>query len=310
MPRSHLAGLEAFLAIARNGSMRAAADALGIRPSAVSQQLKGLEQRLGVTLFTRTTRSIRLTDAGCHLLTRVEPAIQSLDDGVEEVQAFATEPAGRLRLTLSDVALRLIVEPILPAFHRTYPNILLDISVEDGLVDVVEGGFHAGIRPAHLLHDDMIAIPMTAPLEDAFFAAPSYLATYGRPQTPEDLGEHRCIAYRYVASGRVEHWMFRSGEGTVAMPVPASMIVDDTRLLIRSACAGLGIASFYRTAVQPLVAAGDLELLFEAHSLRHAPLHLYYPRAYKNMRRLRSFIDFLKTSRAGRPVDIAAKVAR
>lgn len=310
MARNQLSGLEAFNAIARKGSIRAAADSLGIRPSAVSQQLKSLEQRLGVALFTRTTRYVRLTEAGQHLLTRVAPAMQSLNDGFEEVQAFASEPAGPLRVTLSDVALRLIVEPILPAFQRAYPKILLDLSIDDGLVDIIQGGFHAGIRPAHLLHDDMIAVSLTEPLQDAFFAAPSYLADRGRPSTPEDLGGHRCIAYRYVASGRVEQWVFQRGEGWVAIPVPASAIVDDTRLLIRLARSGLGIASFYRTAVEPIVAAGELEFLFEDLSGRHAPLNLYYPREYKTMRRLRAFIDFLKTARASQASNQSGSLVR
>ena len=297
MRRNPIVGLDVFLTVAKHGTLHVAANELGIRPSAISQQLKALEQRLGVSLFTRTTRSIRLTDAGEHLLARVEPAMTELLESLEEIQAFAEEPSGLLRITVPEVALQMTLQPFLLEFRKAYPKITLELSIDDGFVDIVAEGFHAGVRSAHQLHDDMIAVRLTPPLRDAFFASPDYIATHGRPETPGDLIKHDCIVYRYIASKRLGQWSFKQGEKEINVRVRGSLIVNDTALLIDAARAGLGIASFYRVAVEGYVASGELEFLLEEQCTEYPGFFLYFPKNLQKLRRLRALIDFFTAVR-------------
>src|SRR5690348_5199388 len=184
MPRLPLSDLEVFLAIAEAGSLRAAATALGVQPPAVSSRLKGFENRIGVSLFARTTRSVRLTEAGRALLRRARPALGDLRDALEEARGIGSARKGTLRLTLPYRAYQLVIAPKLAAFQQAYPEIELELSFSEGLVDIVGQGFHAGMRLGDYLEADMVAVRLTPGLKGAYVAAPAYLANHGRPAEP------------------------------------------------------------------------------------------------------------------------------
>lgn len=298
MKRYPLPGLDVFLAVARHGSLRAAAAERGVRPSAISQQLKALERELGAPLFVRSTRSIRLTDAGELLLLRAEPAMANLVEGLEEIRALSEIPSGLLKITVPEYALKLVLMPKLLDFQKAYPNVTLEVSVDDALVDIISKGFHAGIRSAQELSEDMVAVRLTPPLKDAFFAAPSYFDMYGRPKTPEDLAQHVCIIYRYVGSKRLERWRFAVDGQQIEIPVGGRMIVNNTGFILDAALAGYGIASFYESSIEEYVREGRLETILKEYVTEYPSLYLYFPRNLQKLRRLRVFIDWF-AARAG-----------
>src|SRR5579871_1523347 len=241
MAKLPFGGLEVFLAVAEQGSLRAAAAALDVEPPAVSYRLKALEERLGVSLFARTTRSVRLTDAGRALLTRVQPAMTELGSALEESRAIGRTAKGRIRITLPYVAYELAIAPRLAGFHKRYPDIQLDLAFDEAFVDIVAEGYHAGVRMGDQIHEDMLAVRLTPPLQEAFFAAPSYFKGRSRPKHPRDFLEHNCILYRFIGSRRIAPWPFRSAEGPASVHVQGNLIVNSTSALIHAARAGLGI---------------------------------------------------------------------
>ena len=180
-------GLQVFLAVAEHGSLRKAADVLGVQPPAVSYRLKSLEERIGTSLFVRTTRSVTLTDAGRALLARARPAITELGDAIEDARASGVVRKGAVRITLPYVAYELAIADKLRAFQDLYPDIELEMSFDEAFVDVVAEGFHAGVRLGHLVREDMIAVRLSPPIREVVFGAPSYFDRCGRPQRPEDL---------------------------------------------------------------------------------------------------------------------------
>ena len=220
MKRTPINGLEVFLAIVREGSLRAAARALGVGAPAVSHQLKTLEQKIGVDLLVRTTRSLELTEAGRTLLAGVAPAFKEISAAIEGTRSIGKATTGTLRLTLQRSAYNLIVAPALADFQARYPEVCLDLSINEGLVDIVKEGFHAGFRTGDRLTTDMVAVRLTGPLTPCYYAAPSYLALYGRPKHPRDLLNHKCVRYRGVTANRIWDWQFLE-DGQVKTVDPA-----------------------------------------------------------------------------------------
>ncbi len=289
-----MAALEVFLAIAEQGTLRAAAKALGIGPPAVTQHLKGLEKQLGVSLFTRTTRSVQLTDAGRLLLSRAGPATAELIESLEETRGLGQAVSGRVRVTLPYGAYKLALVPRLARFHAIYPEVEIEFFFQEAFVDLLAEGFHAGIRLADQVHEDMIAVPLTPNLSVAFFASPAYLERRGTPKTPEELLHHDCIRYRYIGSGQLYEWRFRGPKGPYGVAVSGPVIVNSFDAAVEAARQGLGIAQNFREEVEEDLASGKLVPLLDRYALKREGFHLYYPRAYAKLRVLRSFVDFLR----------------
>ena len=233
MKRTPISGLEVFLAIARHGSLRSAAQALGLGSPAVSQQLKAFERQVGVDLFTRTTRSVELTEAGGALLNRAGPAFSDIRDAIEEAREVGQAKVGKLRLTLPWSAYKIVFEPVLGEFRAAYPEIQLEFSFDEALVDVVQNGFHAGIRLGNRLTPGMIAFRLTPALREAYSAAPAYLSTHRRPAHPRDLITHQCIRYRFVSAQRIADWNFQEAGEAFTVDPPASFVFDGFRPLCR-----------------------------------------------------------------------------
>jgi len=196
IPHGVLDGIEAFLRVAERRSFSAAASDLGVSPSAISQTIKGLEARVGAPLFMRTTRSVGLTQAGEMFLERAAPAFAGLGDAYEAARNLGNRPAGRLRINLMRGAVQPLFEPIIAGFCETYPEIELEIYAEDALADLSAGGFDAGVRMGESLDADVIAVRLTGPFRFVAVATPGYLEKYGRPESPDELRNHRCVRMR------------------------------------------------------------------------------------------------------------------
>ncbi len=287
--RPALASLEAFLAVARLGSFRAAAVARGVTPSAFSHLMRGLETRLGTRLFHRTSRSVRLTEAGERLLARLAPALGEIEDAMAALCADAGRPAGRLRLNVPHSAIPLIVVPLLPRFLADYPAVSLEVVGQDGLVDIVAAGFDAGIRPGRRLTPGMIAVTLRPERRFAVVATPSYLARRGTPATPADLAAHDCICRRYPSGGRYA-WEFAKGGEAVEVEVAGRIATNSPALMLAATLAGAGLAHLFEHDVAGALAAGALVRVLADWCPPLPGFSLYYPGRRQPPPALRAFI--------------------
>jgi DNA-binding transcriptional LysR family regulator len=287
-------GLSVFLAVAEHGSLRKAAAALGVQPPAISYQLKALEQRIGADLFARTTRSVRLTDAGQALLARAGPALAELGDALEDARNASGATRGTIRLTLPYVAYEMTIARKLRAFQLQFPHIELDLSFDEAFVDMVAEGFHAGIRLGDHIQQDMVAVRLCPPFKETVFAAPSYLHKHGRPRQPKDLLQHSCIRYRYIASGRFAEWRFKVRTGVIAVDVNGSLIVNSTSALVSAALDGIGIGWLFQPAVEKELSAGKLESVLSGYCLEQPGYFLYFPRSSSRAHAFKTFVEFMR----------------
>ncbi len=301
MKRVPVSGLEVFLAIARHGSLRSAAQALGLGSPAVSQQLKAFERQIGVDLFTRTTRSVVLTQAGSALVNRAGPAFSDIRDAMEEARGIGQAKVGNLRLTLPWSAYKIVFEPVLGEFRELHPGIRLEFSFDEALVDVVQNGFHAGIRLGNRLTPGMIAARLTPRLREAYSASPSYLDACGRPAHPRELIDHHCIRYRFVSAQRIADWNFQEAGETFTVDPPEGLVFDGFQAVVQAACAGHGIGWSLRAVVERELAGGILEPVLDEFTKEQGPFFLYYPEQNRRLELLRILVNFL-TQRRGRQV--------
>lgn len=297
MERAPLHGIEVFLAIAQEGSLRAAALALGVGAPAVSLQLKALEERLGVGLVIRTTRHIELTEAGRVLLEAAGPAYRDMSYAVKKTREVGKSLNGTMRLSLSRGAYIAALAPVLDGFLADYPGLNLELSWHEGLVDINREGFHAGIRLGDILSPEMVAVRLTKPLQTVFSAAPAYLDRCGRPRHPRDLLGHDCIRYKLPTAKRIAEWYFVEDEQEKLIDPPARMVFDQVLGVIEAARDGHGIGWSLRATVAEHLASGDLEEVLAPYARQLPPFYLYYPEQNKRVECLRLLIDRLVAHR-------------
>ena len=266
----------AFLAVATHRSFRSAAAELNITPSAISHAIKALEQRLGARLFNRTTRSVSLSDAGERLAEKLRPAMASIEEALQSVDAGADAPRGTIRINASEGAIRLVLKPVMARFLQLYPQVHLDIVSDGRLDDIVSNGFDAGIRLAEAVPRDMVAVAVTAPMRFAVVASPAYLQARSRPMRPLDLHQHDCIRFRFE-SGAIYRWEFERQGVTERVNVSGPITLTDQPLMVDAAVDGIGIAFVpEHLALEPL-ADGRLLRLLEDWCPEFPGLSLYYP---------------------------------
>jgi DNA-binding transcriptional LysR family regulator len=239
MVRSDLSVLAAFLVTAEERSFTSAAKRLGVSPSAMSHAIRGLEEGLGVRLLSRTTRSVAPTEAGQQLLTRLRPALTEVQDALDQLSGLRDKPAGRVRLLTNRLGARTVLAPKLEKFTRDYPDVVLDITADDRRMDIVAGGFDAGISFGEFVEKDMIAVRVSGDLRAAIVGSPAYFKTKPRPKTPRDLLSHRCINFRHGSGGDVYRWEFDKGKKSLSVAVDGPLIVDDVEILVRAVMDGL-----------------------------------------------------------------------
>lgn len=276
MRPDQLGDLAVFAAIAADRSFTKAAKRLGVTQSALSQTMKRLEAQLGFRLLSRTTRSVAPTAAGERLLATLSPALAGLDDEIAALSQAQGAAIGTVRITSGKHAADTVLWPMLPSFMRRYPGIEVELCVEDGMTDIVAGGYDAGIRLGERLEKDMIALAVGPPLRVAVVAAPGYLSDHPAPTKPADLTGHRCIAYR-DAQGDLSPWSFERGGHAVTVMPGRGPVFNDGDMLVAAALEGFGILYILADLVAAPVADGRLVSLLEPWCEPFAGYHLYYP---------------------------------
>ena len=294
MRGSDFAELKAFAAVVERASFARVADYLGCSPSALSQTIRQLETRLGVRLLNRTTRSVAPTSAGARLYERIVPVIQELDAAVAEAVEATGRTAGTLRINTLGMAANKLIAPRLGRFHRAYPQVVLDIVIDDGLSDIVAGRFDAGIRVGERLEKDMIAVRLTPDVEMTAVASPDYLAHHGEPKTPADLHRHVCINWRFPGSGAIYRWGFEKRGKKLEIAVEGALISNHQEIVVEGALQGLGILYAYDDErIDDLIARGQLKRVLAEWSLTLPGVFLYYSNRRLPRPALRAFINCL-----------------
>ncbi len=291
-----LSDLDAFSAVARRRSFRAAATLRGVSPSTLSDAVRRLEARLGVRLLNRTTRSVAPTEAGTRLLERLTPALNEITAALDAVNAFRLSPMGTLRLNVPWTVASLVLPPIITGFLKAHPGISVEVTTEEGIIDVFAAGFDAGIRYDERLEQDMIAVPI-GPRSQRFAlaASPTYLAAHPPPLHPRDLLDHACLRHRFP-SGAMPAWEFER-EGEIVRIAPAGPLTTSAiDLELGSAIDGLGIIYSFEAWLAPALTSGALLPLLTDWWQRFSGPLLYYPSRRHMPAPLRAFVDFLRNS--------------
>ncbi len=295
--RTPLAGLAELIAVAEKRSFTAAAAELRVTPSAVSQTVRALEERVGVRLLQRTTRSVGLTEAGARFLDRLRPALAGVDEAFEVLGELRDRPAGLLRLTIPRLAYEQVLAPKLGKFLAAYPDIDFDLSVDDAFRDVVADGFDAGIRIGELVEREMIGVRVSRDIRMAVVASPAYFAARGKPMHPRDLHGHDCINYRRRALGVVYRWEFTEDGKDFEIAVNGRVLINDGQLMVDAALDGLGVAYVTDTAVRQHLADRRLIRALDPFCPPFPGFFLYYPSRAHLAPKLKALVDFLRVGR-------------
>jgi DNA-binding transcriptional LysR family regulator len=277
MSRAPLADLGAFIAVARERSFTRAAAQLGVSPSALSQTMRALEEKLGVRLLTRTTRSVAPTDAGERLIATVGPHLEEIETGLAVLSELRDKPAGIIRITAVDHAAETILWPSLANFLAEYPDVQVDLVVDNMLRDIVAERFDAGIRMGERVARDMIAVRIGPEIRMAAVATPAYFKKHGKPKVPQDLETHSCINLRLPTLGGVYAWEFEKGTREINVRVEGQLTVNDIAVIRNAALHGLGIAFMPEDVAQPHLNAGDLVRVLADWTPPFPGYYLYYP---------------------------------
>ena len=293
MRLNQLDGLMAFWKVAQHRGFTSAAAELEVSPSALSQAIRQLEARLGVRLLNRTTRSVSLTEAGEAYLARIGPAVTQVIEASEDMNVLQGRPAGTLRLNAARVSVTLVLQPILADFLEEYPNIQLELTNDEGFVDIVERGFDAGVRLGESVHQDMVAVPLTGPLTMGVVASPEYLRRVPAPRHPNELARHNCIRFRFGATGRIHKWEFQVEERLIEYEVKGNLTTSDTTFNLDAALDGIGLAYMFEALALPHIRAKRLKRVLSAFSPTFPGFYLYYPNRQHQSTKLKALIDYV-----------------
>ena len=293
MSKAPLPDLLSFATVARLRSFRRAAAELGVSPSALSHSLRGLEERLGVRLLNRTTRSVTPSEAGQRLLTRLTPALRDIDDALEDINDFRATPIGTLRLNVPRSAAHMLLAPLVARFLAAYPQMRVELMADDGLIDIVAAGYDAGVRFGESLQGDMVAVPLGPPQRLAVVASPAYLKKRGVPQSPHDLAAHNCIRHRFP-SGRLYHWEFERAGIALQVDVEGPLTLGEQELMLRAAEDGVGIACVFEGLATARLASKKLRRVLADWCPPMPGFYLYYPSRRQMPAGLRAFVDMVR----------------
>jgi DNA-binding transcriptional LysR family regulator len=294
MRGTQFAELSAFVAVAEQRSFKKAAAQLGISRPGISEMVRSLEERLGVRLLNRTTRSVALTEAGERLLAEAEPILDGLEKAVDHVNALRDKPSGLLRLNMQRAVALLMIGPLLSQFLAKYPDIKIEISADDGNTDIVGGRFDAGIRRGDRIAKDMVAVRLLDEQRAAVVASPAYLERHPRPATPQDLLAHNCVRLRLDWNGTIQPWDFEKDGRKVEAAVEGSLVLNDWFLVLHAVLDGLGVGYFPEVLVASHLASGRLVRLMDDWCGRLSGVYLFYPSRRQMPGPLRAFVDFMR----------------
>jgi DNA-binding transcriptional LysR family regulator len=291
--RDELGVLSVFLTVAEERSFTRAAQRLGVSTSALSHAMRGLEERLGVPLLARTTRSVAPTEAGDQLLARLRPALGDIGAALDLISGLRDRPAGRVRLIVSPSAATTVLVPKLGQFARDYPDVVLDVTTDESRVDLVAERFDAGIHLGEFIERDMITFRVSKDHRPAIVGSPRYFESHAKPASPRDLPSHRCINFRHGSAG-VYRWEFDKGKQSLTVAVNGPLIVDDVEIMIRAAIDGVGLAFTLEEHAAPHLANGELVRVLEDWCPPFPGFFLYYPRQRQLPAALAALIETLR----------------
>ena len=294
MRRENVSDLLAFLAVARERSFTKAGKKLGISQSALSHTIKGLEERLGLRLLTRTTRSVSPTEAGDRLLASVGSRFEEIEAELEALSELRDKPAGSIRITTAENAATTILLPKLASFLLQYPDIKVEIVIDYGLTDIVAERYDAGVRSGEQVAKDMIAVRIGPDMRMAVVSAPSYFEKRPVPKKPQDLTEHNCFNLRLPVHGGLYAWEFEKGGRELRVRVEGQLVLNATSQMLTAALAGLGLAYMPEDMVQGHVAQGRLKRVLEDWCEPYAGYHLYFPSRRKSSQAFALLVDALR----------------
>lgn len=294
MKLNQLDGLMAFWKVAEHRGFTAAAAELEVSPSALSQAIRQLEARLGVRLLNRTTRSVSLTEAGEAYLARVRPALGQVLTAGEELNVQQSGPSGTLRINAARISIAMVLQPLLEGFLRENPNVRLELTNDEGFVDIVERGFDAGVRMGESLHKDMVAIPLGGPITVAVVASPDYLRRFPAPLHPDDLAHHNCVRFRFAGTGAIHKWEFQVNKKLAEYEVKGNLTITDTLFSVEAALEGVGLAYTFEQLALPYIKAKRLERVLLPFSPTFPGFYLYYPSRHDQPTKLKAFIEYAR----------------
>ncbi|MGJ7497767.1 LysR substrate-binding domain-containing protein [Variovorax sp. RT4R15] len=293
MKLSQLDGLMAFWKVAEHRGFTAAAADLEVSPSALSQAIRQLETRLGVRLLNRTTRSVSLTEAGQTYLARIGPALGQVLDAGDELNVLQGRPAGTLRLNAARISTALVLQPILAGFLHEHPHVQLELTNDEGFVDIVEKGFDAGVRFGESIHRDMVAVPLGGPVAVAVVASPEYLRRVPAPRHPDELVRHNCVRFRFAATGTIYKWEFEVEGRPVEYEIQGNLTISDTMFGIDAALEGVGLAYTFEQLARPHIRAKRLKRVLASFSPTFPGFYLYYPSRHDQPSKLKALIEYV-----------------
>lgn len=285
--------MAAFVAVAEERSFRRAAARLGLNPSTLSHSLRSLEERLGVRLLNRTTRTVALTEVGASLLAEVAPAYRAVAAAVERVNSFRDRPRGVVRLSVPRLAATLLFAPRLSTFADTYPDVILEITVEDRFVDIVREGYDAGVRLGESVGGDMTAKSISGDLRGAVVGSAAYFREMPVPETPRDLERHRCINRRHDGRGAIHPWSFQKGQERIVVLGSGPLTSNSDDLMASAARDGVGLAFLSESDVAEDLAEGRLLRVLEEWCPPIGGFYIYHPRQGGGTASLRALIAVL-----------------
>jgi DNA-binding transcriptional LysR family regulator len=296
LSRTDLADFAYFVAIAKHRSFRRAALEMGVTTSALSHAITALEARRGVRLLNRTTRSVTLTAAGEELHAMIEEPFETISQAAENLNRFRDAPAGRVRINILEDAVPLLLDPVMPIFVERYPEVEVDVSVSNRLIDVIGSGFDAGIRYGGTVPEDMIVQRLSQDFRWVAAASPDYLERFGTPSTPHDLHEHRCIGIR-LGNGQLYQWEFERGGEAIAIATPGPLTVDESHAAIGFGLSGVGIIYGVEPVLRRYLDSGVLRLVLGDWASIGSGFHVYYSGRRQLPTGLRLLIDLIRETR-------------
>ncbi|MDM0116242.1 LysR family transcriptional regulator [Variovorax sp. J22R133] len=293
MKLKQLDGLIAFWKVAEHKGFSSAAAELEVSPSALSQAIRHLEARLGARLLNRTTRSVSLTEAGEAYLARVGPALSQVVGAGEELNVMQGRPAGVLRLNAARVSIAMVLQRMLAGFFQEYPHVQIELTNDEGFVDIVERGFDAGVRMGESVQQDMVAVALGGPVTMAVVGSPEYLKRVPAPRHPNDLVRHNCVRFRGPGTGTIYKWEFEVDGRPVEYEVQGSLTITDTLFGLEAALEGVGLAYTFEQLAEPLIRAKRLKRVLKEYSPTFPGFYLYYPSRHDQPTKLKALIEYV-----------------
>ena len=293
MRLNQLDGLLAFWKVAQHRGFTSAAAALEVSPSALSQAIRTLETRLGVRLLNRTTRSVSLTEAGEAYHARIAPALSEVLEAGEHLHALEGRPSGLLRINAARISTAMVMGPLLGGFLETYPEVQVELSTDEGYVDIVERGLDAGVRMGESVQKDMVAIPIGGPITVALVGSPDYFKRYSVPRHPSDLVNQNCIRFRFSGSGAIYKWEFDVDGRRVEYEVSGGLTISDTLYAVDAAREGIGLAYTFEQLALPHIRSKQLKRVLTNFSPTFPGFYLYYPSRRQPPSKMKVFVDYV-----------------